>query len=457
MGSICPTGKVQQVSKPITRYYLFGKRLGGGFFGNVYESVRLEDSSLKFAIKTIKKKEKSDELFEEIGIFKKLDHPYIVKLFEVFEDQQQIHLVMECCDQGDLFDKVNLQKQISEFEAKDIVRKILLAVNYLHSCGIVHRDLKPENILFQGTELKLIDFGLSKRFVKQVTNDKNENFMKTLVGTVQYLAPEILRGKYDQKCDMWSIGVITYYMLSGVLPFVASNNKDCFKKILKGEFTFADLAWKEISSRAKKFICQLLKKNPQKRISAKQALRHKWLIVEVPVNISYSFVFTLKSMYSKCEFKKFAVIVLVKYLATEEVKEITEAFFSINESKTGIICMSELEKAIKKADPNIEVGDLYKFFVEHGKITFSNFVAAAIFTRPVSESLVQKGFRVLSIGGNGFITPSSLMNALKYIGKPMTMRKAARLISSLDPEKFERFSYKEFKTMFNSSFRSKSH
>ena len=456
MGSMCPTGKVQLVSKPIARYYTFGKYLGGGFFGKVYEGVKLTDMTLKFAIKTIKK-EKAEEISEEIGIFKKLDHPCIVKLFEVFEEDTQVHFVMECCGQGDLFDKVHAQQQLSEQEARGLIRKILLAVNYLHSNGIVHRDLKPENILFQGSELKIIDFGLAKRFLKQVSNDKSENFMKTLVGTVQYLSPETIRGKYDQKCDLWSVGVIAYYMLSGTLPFIAPSNKECFKKILKGEFCFADQHWKEISSRAKKFICQLLKTNPKKRLSAKQALRHKWLVQEAPVNISYSFVFTLKNIYFQSEFKKLAVLVLVKYLQTEEIKEMTDAFFSINESNTGVICISELEKALQKADPNIEISELYKIFVEHGKITYSNFLAAALFTRPVSESIVQRGFRVLCCPSTGWITPESCSNALKYVGKPTSRVKAARMIAELDPEKAEKFSYDEFKIMFMTSYRSKSH
>ena len=239
MGSICPKGKIMRISKPIEESYSIGKYLGGGYFGNVHEAVRKSDSEFKVAIKTIKK-EKTEEIRKEIDIFKKLDHPYIVKLLEVFEDDSHVHLVMECCSHGDLFDKINSNQQISEREAKALVKKMLLAISYLHNNGIVHRDLKPENFLFQGSELKLTDFGLSKRFSKQINSDKSENYMQTLVGTAQYLAPEVIRGKYDQKCDLWSIGVITYYMLSGVLPFVGVNNKECFKKILKGELSFAD-------------------------------------------------------------------------------------------------------------------------------------------------------------------------------------------------------------------------
>lgn len=457
MGSICPKGKIRLIPKPVSYFYTIGKYLGEGFYGKVHEAVKISDSSFKVAIKTIKKEKKKD-LKEEIEIFKKLDHPYIVRLLEVFEDENYIHLVMECCGQGDLFDKINQQQHLSETEAKVLVKKILLAINYLHTNGIVHRDLKPENFLFQGTELKLIDFGFSKRFVKQVNCDKTENYMNTLVGTAQYLAPEVLRGKYDQKCDMWSIGVIVYFMLSGTLPFVGSNNKECFKKILKGEFTFADIQWKDVSSRAKKFICQLLKNNPKKRLSAKRALRHKWLREdELPMNISYSYIFSIKNIYYQSEFKKYVVQVLVRYLCTEEIKDITATFFNINDSNTGVICVSELEKALKRLDPNAEINDIYKLFTEHGQITYSNFVAAAMFTRPVSESILTRGFRVLSCSENAFITPVSFHNALKFIGKSVSKLKTSRMISELDPAEIEKLSYKEFRSIFLTSYRSKSH
>ena len=201
MGSICPNRKVVVITKPIKSCYTFTKYIGGGYFGKVHEAVRLTDSALKVAIKIIKK-EKTEEQQAEIEIFKKMDHPYIAKLLEVFEDSENFYLVMECCDQGDLFDKIHNQQRLSERETISIARKILLAVNYLHSNGIVHRDLKPEHFLFQGSDIKMIDFGLSKKFSKHIGTDKSENYMSSLVGTAQYLAPEVIRGKYDQKCDL---------------------------------------------------------------------------------------------------------------------------------------------------------------------------------------------------------------------------------------------------------------
>lgn len=456
MGSICPKEKIRLIPKSINLCYTFSKVLGQGCFGIVREGHRKNNSEMRVAIKTIKK-DKNIYGQSELEILKKLDHPYVIKLFEAFEDSDAYHLVTELCQNGDLLEKITNSKRLPEAECKIIMKKILLAVNYLHINGVVHRDLKPENFLFQGSEIKLIDFGYAEKFVKTFGPDNSENFMNSLVGTVQYLAPEVLREKYDQKCDMWSIGVILYFMLSGVLPFTASNNKDCFKKILKGDFTFPEQFWTGVSKRGKKFVCQLLKTNPKKRISAKKALKNKWFEEEAVVSVSYSFLFCINNIHHQSEFKKFVVLVLVRHLCSEEIKEITATFLSINKSNSGIIRVSELEKALKRLDPNTESKDLYKFFTEEGKITYSNFVAAAIFTRPVSEPILVRGFKVLSSKKSPFITPGSLRKALAHIGKPISKFKITRLISDIDPELKEKISFHEFKEIFLSSFRSKSH
>ena len=122
-----------------------------------------------------------------------------------------------------------------------------------------------------------------------------------------------------------------------------------------------------------------------------------------------------------------------------------------------MICVSELEKTLKKVDQNIEISETYKFFTEQGQITYSNFVAATIFTRPVSKSIIQRGFKVLSSPGSNYITAHSFHNALKFIGKPVSKIKSLRMISEMDPVEIDKLSYKEFKAIFLSSYRSKSH
>lgn len=157
------------------------------------------------------------QLKYEIEILSTIDHPNIIKLYDVYEDNKYIHLVFEYCSGGDLFDEIASRGHYSENEAAGLIWKMLLSINHLHSVGICHRDIKPENFLFDSKlstkELKLIDFGLSSKF-----GEKNQHF-KSVVGTPYYIAPEVIRGNYTKSCDIWSVGVILYLLLSGTLPF----------------------------------------------------------------------------------------------------------------------------------------------------------------------------------------------------------------------------------------------
>lgn len=153
---------------------------------------------------------------------------------------------------------------------------MLSAVKHLHEHGIVHRDLKPENFLMSDTsedsEVKLIDFGLSKRY-SQV---KNTEKMHTVVGTPYYVAPEVLKGSYDERCDVWSLGVILFVFLCGYPPFEGDNNKEIFKNVLKSSLVFEDQDWANISNEAKDLITKMLEKDPKNRITAVECSKHPW-------------------------------------------------------------------------------------------------------------------------------------------------------------------------------------
>lgn len=176
----------------------------------------------------------------EINVMAKMDHQNIIKLYEIFEDNRYIYLVMEECTGGELFDRIidriNKKKLFTEREAAVLFKQLMSCINYCHSQGICHRDLKPENLLFltpaDDSPLKVIDFGLSKIF------DKKDNKMTTKVGTAYYVSPEVLQGNYDQSCDIWSAGVILYIILTGDPPFNGANDNEIYRKISQKKFTF---------------------------------------------------------------------------------------------------------------------------------------------------------------------------------------------------------------------------
>jgi len=211
----------------------------------------------------------------ETDIMKKLDHKNILKLYDIFEDDRHVYIVMELVEGSELFEKIIKKGYFSEKEAINIVTQILEAIKYLHENKVCHRDLKPENLLcseIDGVDVvKIADFGLSKMF-------SGAEKLRTGCGTPGYVAPEILlQDTYDNKVDLWSIGVITYILLAGYSPFYSDTEAGLFEKIMTAEYDFDNECWDEISDLAKDFIKKLLTKNPVTRMSAQDALKHKWL------------------------------------------------------------------------------------------------------------------------------------------------------------------------------------
>lgn len=208
-------------------------------------------------------------------------HPYIVRLEDVYEDAQHVHLVTELCTGGELYDKVvaltlTPQKHFNEATAARIVRNILSALSYLHEVKhIVHRDLKASNFLFVSpkhpTLIKIIDFGLSRVHEKQ-------DVMRSRVGTPYYVAPEVLTSDYTNKCDVWSIGVIAYMLVSGTLPFLAEDERQTIQLVQHAEVAFDKNRWQGISEQAKEFVSYLLQKDPEQRPTAREAMHHEWIV-----------------------------------------------------------------------------------------------------------------------------------------------------------------------------------
>ena len=264
-----------------------------------------KQSGEKFAIKIVdrsKCKGKEDMIETEVSILTKIDHPNIVKLYEKYEFEGKIYLVMELyvlfiyarVTGGELFDEIVGRGSIPEKETAVIVEKILLAINYLHEHGIVHRDLKPENLLLSeksgNAQIKISDFGLSKIF-----NDAE--VMKTACGTPGYVAPEVLRRQgYSKEVDLWSLGVITYILLCGYPPFFDQKNAELFKKIMAGRYQFDHPWWDHISDKgirgansiAKDFVRKLLVVDIKKRFTAAEAIHHPFITQLYPQGSSSS-------------------------------------------------------------------------------------------------------------------------------------------------------------------------
>ena len=265
----------QTFTMNIKTCYEFLDFCGSGHYGAVSKAVSISDPTKEFAIKKISKEMIVDayELRSEVNILCKLHHPNIIKIFETYEDMTYFYIVMQYCKGGTLSSRINLRNKFSEAKAAAILKQIMRAIRYLHIQGICHRDIKPENFLFSSVEenakLKLIDFGLSHK------NGKWSKSMNEIVGTRYYMAPEVINRSYDMRCDIWSLGVIMYFLLSGRLPFYDKSTEVLASKILHTEPSFSrDLS--SISQEARDLVSRLLCKNPAKRIKIEAAYNHPW-------------------------------------------------------------------------------------------------------------------------------------------------------------------------------------
>ena len=255
-------------------------KLGSGKFGLVKLGIH-KKTGQKVAIKIMKKSSMDSSDLElvrtEIEILKICQHPNIIRLYNVFENADYLYIIMEYCYGGDLFSYLeNRHFRVSEKRASNIIHQMATAVYYMHSYGVVHRDLKPENVLMTSTdedsEIRILDFGLSKILGPYEKCDEP-------YGTLTYCAPEIIVDEpYSKPVDLWSLGVMTYLMVSGKLPFNAEDENEIARQVVYDEPNYTrNPVWKTISPECLDFIQKLLVKDQNKRMTIKGVLEHKWI------------------------------------------------------------------------------------------------------------------------------------------------------------------------------------
>lgn len=444
-----------------TVYKLDSKPLGNGHFGVVRLGTLINGPSTKYAIKTIDKQKVKKELHllkRELEILKTLDHPNIVKFYETYQDENYFHLVMEYLSGGELLDRLIKNGYVSEKETKILMLKIFSAIKYLHERGITHRDLKPENFLFsdktKDTEIKIIDFGLSKQFDVGHEESNTTKALKTIVGTAFYVAPEVLEGKYDFRCDNWSLGVIAYTLLCGTPPFFGENNKEIFSKVLKGKFQFIPSEWKSISKDAQDFISKLLSTNVEKRYTASQALNHIWLKSlkkeRDDTILDPKIINNLRNYKTIPTLKKEAMKLIVNMMNDKDIRELKKAFRKIDRDNSGMISHEELQKIMN------EVGMQYsdnetKLIIKTIKktddkeINYTDFLAATIDHKIfLNKDKIKLAFKHFDIFNKNEISLSSLKESMARNGRKYNDSILEQWIKEIDLSKTGKISLKNF-------------
>ena len=408
----------------LTDYYEVIRKLGKGSYGKVYEVKNKTTGEIR-ACKQLSKSNLSNlKKFEkEIELLIKTDHPNIIKLYEVFEDDRFIYLIMEKCNGGELFDRIIIHiqsnKMYTEKDAAKIFQQLISAIVYCHDNGIVHRDLKPENLLYinEGDEInnpiKVIDFGLSRNF-----DPKSK--MNTKVGTAYYVAPEVLEGNYTEKCDVWSAGVILYILLSGEPPFNGANDREIYKAISKMIYQFPYNKWKNISKNAIDLIEKCLVPE-DKRISAKEVLEHPWfkkIDNEENADIQIDLP-SFKDYVNSCKLKKMTLTYIASRLNENDVSNLREIFTSFDKNKDGHISLEELKNGLEKLNgKEIDNQEIEKIFLsldtdKNGQIGYTEFLASIINERTyLNEERLYEAFVNLDKNGSGKISKDEIKTVI---------------------------------------------
>ena len=429
------------------------KQLGSGAYSVVYEAVHRITKDHR-CIKKIQKqnftKEEEESIMNEIQILREIDHPNILNIVEFFQNEKNIFLVMEQLDGGELFDRIIEQKKMTEKQAQDIIKQILSAVAYLHSRKIIHRDLKPENLMFESKKpdcpIKIIDFGTSRKF-------KPAQKLKAKMGTAYYIAPEVLNKNYDEKCDVWSCGVILYVLLCGYPPFNGKNDEIIFRKIKEGKFVFQKEDWQGVSPEAQDLITKMLTVDPSQRLSAEQALSHPWLKLEeskLSLESNKTVLSNLLSFKSENQLQKAIMLYFVTfYDIREEKRRLAEIFRKLDKDGDGQLSQEELIKGLQIDDPVIKKDGVEKFLKEvdfNGTegVDFTEFIVANYNYRvKLNKTKLKELFMLIDSDKSGTISVSEMMDFFNY-SSPENEKQIKDLIKEVDTDQDGSISFAEF-------------
>ena len=456
---------INEIKEIPKKKYITQKLLGVGTYGQVF-LVQNKYTKEYFAMKEIPKTSEDllsdNEIMDEITILKNLDHPDIVRITEFYNTDTSYFIISEYCKYGELFEQIKYE--FSETQIAVMFRQILSGIAYLHSNNIIHRDLKLENILINDIEksystkedlflLKIIDFGTAKIF------DKNKR-PRAVVGSIYYIAPEVILKKYGKECDMWSLGVILYMFIVGHAPFDGKSNREIMEKIKTGIFLKSEKRWKKASREVRDLINKLLIVEPEKRLTAFEALKHPWFKVSNS-NILYNniskedvlnCISNLLNYTIKSKFEELVLAYIVHNLPRpKQTKSCIKLFKLANKNEDGKLLRTELRQTLLNfvSEEFLQnYDDIFSLLDgdNNGYIDYEEFLRATLDrSLLVNERMLKLAFSFFDKEKTGFISKDRIMNY--FIGTNMTEEIFNFIFDEIDSDKDGRINFRDFKEM----------
>ncbi|MCQ2821241.1 MAG: protein kinase [archaeon] len=408
---------------PITAEYNLGKKLNSGASGTVYAATHKATKQQR-AVKAIKKDSESlKEVMNEVDVLSRLSHPNIMQIYEIFQDKANFYIVSELCKGGELLDKIEQSENLLSLDfVRSVMRQLLSAICYAHKVGIVHRDLKPENIMLDekggGDTIKVIDWGCAVLY-----NGKDK--LTSADGTAYYIAPEVLKENYNEKCDIWSAGVIFYILLSGYPPFDAPTDEEIFDLIVQGNLQYPEDDWKDIDKDAANLVKQMLTYDPAKRPGAVECLQHKFFTAakktsKVSKTMSKSVFDNMKKFNRNKKIESAAVSFIVNNLISkEEKKDLAELFKSWDLNGDGVLNRDEIMRGYKN--------------------TYGN---------TVKEEEIDEMIRSVDTDGNGTIDYNEFLNFATNKDKVLNQQNLRMAFNTFDTDGSGALSFSEIESIF---------
>jgi len=445
-------------------YVIEGKKILGSGASSEVVRIKHKVTGIRFALKTFFRKDKNGEkqrkyYLNEIEMLRSMDHPNVLRLFQAYEHNKNLHMVVELCSGGNLLRVLNNQprRRVSELQAAQFSMQILRAINYLHENDIVHRDIKLENVMLErpaaDAQIKLIDFGYATRHVKE------DPPLTAFVGTAYATAPEVFNENYDGMCDMWGVGVITYAMLCGQRPFVGRevpNITNSKYRSMVADIISAHYSWPKssrgLSNCCMDFVGKLLTVDIHSRMTSREALRHPF-VAQVLDNEHFTenlapLIPQLGEMSKFSDLKKNAMMAVAFSMSQAEMEDLRDCFTVIDTDHSGTLTANEFANAMKTVLPTIREDQIEEIFKSidqdgNGEISYLEFLAATMHKNNLSMKELKDAFKILDHDGSGFLEPKDF-EALLGESDANDKERIKRMLFEADTDGDGRVSFAEF-------------